>query len=137
MGQMLLGWCVVPHLVFSLLTEHTRFSASNGAKLYELAMKQDYLTGSAWAFGTKLMANHVWDGFIIMALLDDHKQQGTYLQVPHIGEQKDQPKAAMVAHNNWIVFNGQPDAVRHVCAKCMWIYEISGKFSKITPLDLR
>jgi hypothetical protein len=73
-GQMLLGWCVVLYLdFFPSLTDHNRFSASSAAKLYELAMKQDYLTGSAWAFSTKLTANHIWDGFIIAALLDDHK----------------------------------------------------------------
>jgi hypothetical protein len=64
-------------------------------------------------------------------------EQGTYLQVLHIGEQKDRFKAAMEACNSWIIFNGQPDAVRHVCAKCMQIYEIGGKLSEITPLYLR
>jgi hypothetical protein len=96
-------------------------------------MSEDYLKGSEWSFGTKLTTNHVWDGFIIAALLDDHQRHGTYLQVPHTGEQKDRFKVAMEVRSNWIVLNGQPDAVRHVCDKCMRIYRIDGEYRKIAP----
>lgn len=113
-GQMLLGW----------------FSASNAAKLYDMAMARDYLKGSKWPFGTKLTTNHVWDGFILAALLADHQRQGTCLQVPHTGEQKDRFKAAMESQNEHIVLYGQPGAVRHVCHKCMRVYEMDGEYRK-------
>ncbi|KAF8230269.1 hypothetical protein L208DRAFT_1476566 [Tricholoma matsutake] len=111
-GQMLLGW----------------FSASNAAKLYDMAMARDYLKGSEWPFGTKLTTNHVWDGFILAALLADHQWQGTCLQVPHTGEQKDRFKAAMESQNEHIVLYGQPGAVHHVCHKCMCVYEMDGEY---------
>jgi hypothetical protein len=95
-----------------------------------MAMKRDYLAGTVWAFGTKLTTNHVWDGFVIAALLDDHQRQGTYLQVPHVGEQKDRFKAAMETRNTQIILSGQLDAVQHVCDKCMRIYQMDGEYSK-------
>ena len=42
--------------------------------------------------------------------------------VPHTGLQADRFKAAMEERNEWIVLNGQPDAVRHVCDRCMRIF---------------
>lgn len=88
--------------------------------------------GSKWPFGTKLTTNHIWDGFTIAALLDNHQWQGTHLQVPHIGEQKDRFKAAMEERNNQIVLFGQPDAVCHICDKCMCIYQMDSEYRKTT-----
>jgi hypothetical protein len=96
-----------------------------------MALADAYLEVSGWPFGTKLTTNHVWDGFIIWALLDDHNQQGTHLQVLHTGEQKDWFKSAMEARNTWIALNDQPDAVHHVCDKCMCIYHMDGEYCTI------
>ncbi|KAF8240956.1 hypothetical protein L208DRAFT_1463092 [Tricholoma matsutake] len=111
-GQMLLGW----------------FSASNTAKLYDMALAGNYLQTSNWPLGTKLTTYHVWDTFIISALLDDHEKQDTVLQVPHTGDQKDRFKDAVEKHNNKFVLHGQPDAVKHVCNKCMCVFFMDGEY---------
>ena len=59
--------------------------------------------------------NHVWDAFVILGLLEDAIFRGKLLVVPHTGLQADRFKAAMEERNEWIVLNGQPDAVRHIC----------------------
>lgn len=92
------------------------------------------LQKSEWSFGTKLTTDHVWDGFIISALLKDHKEMGTILRVPQTGDQKDRFKSAMEARNNRIVLNGQPDAVRHVCDKCMRIYQMGGEYRRFIQI---
>ncbi|KAF8059881.1 hypothetical protein FPV67DRAFT_1453519 [Lyophyllum atratum] len=93
-SQMLLGW----------------FSASNAARLYEMALTvQQHPTRGDWQFGGELTTKHVWDAFIISALLDDHQSQNTILQVPHTGDQKDRFNTAMVDRNNKFILTGQPD----------------------------
>ena len=87
-----------------------------------------YLQENDWPFGSKLTTNHVWDAFIIWALLNNHQHNNTTLQVPHIGDKKDHFKAGMEERNKRIIFYGQPDAVRHVCNKCCRIFEIDGRY---------
>ena len=63
------------------------------------------------------------------SLLEDHEMQGTYLEVPHGGDQCVRFKAAMEERNKRIILQGQPKAVRHVCNKCMCVFEMDdGKF---------
>lgn len=52
--------------------------------------------------------------------------QGTYLEVPHRGDQCVCFKAAMEERNKRMVLQGQPEAVRHVCNKCMRVFEMDG-----------
>ena len=110
-----------------------RFSASNVAKLYDMALAGDYLQTSNWPLGTKLTMYHIWDAFIISTLLKDHERQDTVLQVPHTGDQKDQFKDVMEECNNRFVLYGQPDAMRHVCNKCMYVFFMDGKYHELHP----
>ena len=48
-----------------------------------------------------------------------------------MGEQKDRFKGAMEEHNNWIILNGQPDAVHHICDKCMRVYQMDVEYRKV------
>lgn len=93
-----------------------------------LADQEDYLSG--WPMTDSLNTTQVWDGIVIMGLLEDHTSQGTLLEVPHTGSQADRFKKAMRDRNTRIALNGQPDAVRHTCDKCMRIYDIEGGESR-------
>jgi hypothetical protein len=56
------------------------------------------------------------------------------LRVPHIGSQADRFKLAMEERNNWIILNGQPDAVRHACDCCIRIFLMpDGNFGENSP----
>jgi hypothetical protein len=108
-----------------LLTLHVRrVSATNCARTYELAQarRDSGELHEDWQFGSKLTTEHVWDAFVILALLEDHEKQGTRLQVPHIGKQKDRFTAEMAQRNERIVRDGQPE-IAHYCNKCMRTYE--------------
>ena len=98
-----------------------------------MALAGDYLQTSNWPLGTKLMMYHIWDTFIISALLEDHERQDTVFQVPHTGDQKDRFKDTMEERNNRFVLYGQPDAVRHVCDKCMHVFFMDGKYHELHP----
>ncbi|KAF8811761.1 hypothetical protein BYT27DRAFT_7231609 [Phlegmacium glaucopus] len=118
-SQMLLGW----------------FSATNAARQYELALadQSNYLSG--WPLGGLLNTKHVWDGFTVVSLLDDHITQGTVLHAPHTGSQTDRFKSALRERNKRIALNGQPDAVRHCCDKCMRVYDLeNGESRKVQAI---
>jgi hypothetical protein len=103
---------------------------SNAARLYNTTLtNKHHLQHDEWKFGVKLTTNHVWDAFIIFALLEDCDKQKKILRVPHSGEQDNRFKEAMEARNRRIILLGQPDAVRHACNKCMRVFEIDGKYS--------
>ncbi|KIJ92346.1 hypothetical protein K443DRAFT_113758, partial [Laccaria amethystina LaAM-08-1] len=105
-NQMLLGW----------------FSASNAAHLYTITLSEDeYLVSCG--LSDRPTTDHVWDAFVILSLLEDHVSQGTLLTVPHTGNQCDWFKVAMEDRTSWIIMQGQPNAVQHVCDKCMRIFE--------------
>ena len=112
-----------------------RFSATNACHHYKLTLADqgNYLFG--WPLNDSLNTEHVWDGIVISALLDDHARQGTLLQVPHTGTQADRFKRAMRDRNTRIALNGQPDAVCHACDKCMQIYDLeNGESRTSNPL---
>ncbi|KAJ7605847.1 hypothetical protein DFH06DRAFT_1348440 [Mycena polygramma] len=96
-------------------------SATNCSRTYDMALsgqeEQDFAAGG-WQFGCVLTTDHVWDGFVLLTLLDYHERNGTCLQVPHTGEQKDRFTAAMSARNVEVIVHGQ-DVVDHCCDKCM------------------
>ena len=94
-----------------------------------LADQGDYLSG--WPLTDSLNTAQVWDGIVIFGLLEDHTTQGTLLQVPHTGSQADRFKEAMCNRNTRIALNGQPDAVRHTCDKCMRIYDLESGESRM------
>jgi hypothetical protein len=112
-----------------------RFSATNACHLYKLTLADqgNYLSG--WPLNDSLNTEHVWDGIVISALLEDHARQGTLLQVPHTGTQADRLKQAMRNLNTRIALNGQPYAVCHACDKCMRIYDLeNGESRTSNPL---
>jgi hypothetical protein len=81
-----------------------------------------------------LTTNHIWDGFVILSLIEDAVVCSRLLRVPHIGSQADRFKLAMEERNNRIILNGQPDAVWHACDRCMRIFLMpDGNFGKNSP----
>ena len=80
--------------------------------MYELALSQDgyqQIDQGPWRFAARLTTEHVWDAFVILFLLKDHERQGTILDVPHIGLQKDWFSSAMKTRNERIICYGQPE----------------------------
>ena len=71
---------------------------------------------------SQLNTDHVWDSVIILALLRDKESNHSRLEVPHEGKQKDRFTLAMEERNKSIIHEGQPNAVRHACDKCLRIY---------------
>ena len=114
------------------ILKYLRFSATNTAQLYDLTLSENLTYLDGWSLGGQLTTKHIWDGFSVVSLVDDHKTQGTLLHIPHTGSQSDHFKTAMEERNKWIIMEGQPNAVCHTCKKCMCIYKREdGEFSKI------
>ena len=67
-----------------------------------------------------LTMEHVWDGFVILALLEDYQHHSQTLEVPHTGAQKDRLTAALQAWNIRFRVRGQHE-LRHYCKKCLRI----------------
>jgi hypothetical protein len=117
----------------------SRFSASNTSRVYEASMDHGYFQPSEWGLSNRLTTNQVWDAFVILSLLEVGIFRGRLLKVPHTGPQSDRFKAAMEERNEWIVLNGhwQPDAVRHVCDRCMHIFLMpDGSFRECSYRDV-
>ena len=66
-------------------------SASNCAATY--LHTHDIKEGShlpeTWLFQPKLNTKNIYDGFVLLALLEDHQRHSSILSVPHEGEQSD------------------------------------------------
>jgi hypothetical protein len=109
-----------------------RFSATNSSRLYDYTMTdRTYFQPSEWGLSNRLTTNHIWDGFVILSLMEDAVVCSRLLRVPHIGSQADRFKLAMEERNNRIILNGQPDAVRHACDRCMRIFSMpDGSFGE-------
>ncbi|KAJ7921546.1 hypothetical protein B0H13DRAFT_2415239, partial [Mycena leptocephala] len=67
-------------------------SATNAARVYDsyLSKPESRPTYKDWppSHSFKLRTEHVWDGFLILSLLEDHEERTKILRVPHDGEQK-------------------------------------------------
>ncbi|KAF8799392.1 hypothetical protein BYT27DRAFT_7227884 [Phlegmacium glaucopus] len=96
-------------------------SATNCTRQYNLT-----LTNSeppvGWPFGFSVTTEQVWDGFVILALLEDCQQRFKVLKVPHTGAQKDRFTVALQRRNLCFCLHGQPES-RHYCYKCLRIYK--------------
>lgn len=79
----------------------------------------------SWKFKGKLDGKNVAHAFILLALLEDHQQRNTILQVPHGGLQSERYKVAMHERNDRIRLYGQPE-LRHRCQKCVREYVNDG-----------
>jgi hypothetical protein len=120
-GLMLILWCVRMVLgMVAFLTVRIRTSATNGARIYNTCLSQPENQPENW-FSSELRTEHVWDGFCLISLLEDHSRRGSILTVPHSGLQKDRFKAAMGARNVLIQQAGQEE-YGHACKKCVRIW---------------
>jgi hypothetical protein len=69
----------------------------------------------------ELDSDHVYDGFLILSLLEEHISHHSTLTVPHTGLQKDRFTAAVQARNAQMRLYCQPE-IRHYCTKCLRVY---------------
>ncbi|KAJ6525243.1 hypothetical protein DFH09DRAFT_936833 [Mycena vulgaris] len=108
-------------------------STTNSARVYDSSLSQpeNFPEHPDW-MGTsfKLRPEHVWDGFIILTLLEDYAGRGETLQVPHTGDQRDRFTAAMEERNMHIQLCGQPEW-GHYCTKCLCVWDENGKLTKV------
>ena len=96
-----------------------RTSATNCARLYNV-MFANHTPPDGW-FGFTVTPDHVWDGFVLLALLEDCESRHQRLILPHTGLQRDCFHHAMHSRNLRFRLYHQPES-RHYCSKCMRIY---------------
>jgi hypothetical protein len=80
-------------------------SATNGARVYgtSLSQPENFPNHPDWIdTSINLRHEHVWDGFIILTLLEDLAARSETLRVPHTGDQQDRFTTAMEEHNTHI-----------------------------------
>ena len=76
-------------------------------------------------------SDHVWDGFMLLALLEDCQRRLTRLLLPHTGAQKDRFKEAIHARNVRFRLYSQPTR-RHHCSKCLRLFPLpNGGYRKV------
>ena len=68
-----------------------------------------------------LHTEEVWDGFVLLSLLDDHAHCSMHLVVPHNSDQKDQFSHTMRDHTQWIIIHGQEE-LPHACDTCICLF---------------
>jgi hypothetical protein len=134
--------CLIKTLCEECSSHLPRFSASNASRVYRTTLSNPtYSQPSDWGLSNNLTTNQVWDSFVILSLLEDGVRRGRLLSVSHMGDQADRFKPAMEERSRWIVLNGQPGAVRHVCDLCMRVFlQPDGSLSAcplISPLQMR
>ncbi|KDQ59117.1 hypothetical protein JAAARDRAFT_57079 [Jaapia argillacea MUCL 33604] len=105
-------------------------SATNCARLSNLSLSQGAEPSSEWQFGFSLTSKEVWDGFVILALLEDQQSRGGRLVVPHSGGQRARFTDAVRACNQRMRLYSQP-AVTHFCDKCVRRYDNGRKVSVV------
>ena len=92
-------------------------SATNCARLYNSALSGNRKPPPSWKFGFTLDSDHVWNGFMILCLLEDLTPRKQTLIVPHTGLDSDRYKAAMQVRNHRMRLYSQPE-LRHYCNRC-------------------
>jgi len=115
-----------------MLTNSYRKSATNCARSYSLALAGSGTIPDGWPFKPALKGDHVYNGFIIASLLEDHRERHGILTVPHNGEHEDRFKQAIRDHNIRIKLYGQPE-ILHACEKCARLYPEQNKCEFVTP----
>lgn len=70
-----------------------------------------------------LTSDHVWDGFILLALLEDCERHRNLLIIPHGGNQNERLKDVMRTRNRRIQLYGHEEFRRHYCKKCTRMYK--------------
>lgn len=100
-------------------------SATNCARLYDITQAhRPALCDVDWQFSTTLSTEQVWDGFTILALLEDARSRNTQLVVSHNGHQQDRFFAAMRARTERIVVFGHEE-LPHACDSCVRLFTSS------------
>jgi hypothetical protein len=67
--------------------------------MYNLTLSKGQQAPPDWAFNFELSSDNIYDGFVILSLLEDHTRHHDTLKVPHTGLQKDCLHAAMKGQN--------------------------------------
>ncbi|KAG2034597.1 hypothetical protein BDR03DRAFT_802478, partial [Suillus americanus] len=98
-------------------------SATNCARLYNIALRLGKEAPQDYPVRFVLTSDHVWDGFILLALLEDCECHHTLLIVPHCGNQNEHLKDVMRARNQRIQLYGHEEFRRHYCKKCTRMYK--------------
>ena len=98
-------------------------SASNCAATYLHThnIKEGSHLPETWLFQPKLNTKNIYDGFVLLALLEDHQRHSSILSVPHEGEQSDWFKIVMQDRNHRVRLYGQDERL-HWCEKCVQGY---------------
>jgi hypothetical protein len=92
-------------------------SATNCARLYNSSLSSSQAFPSGWSFGSELKSDHVYNGFMILSLMEDATTRREQLVIPHAGLDKDRFKQAIQARNTRMRLYNQPE-IRHYCKKC-------------------
>jgi len=92
-------------------------SATNCARLYGSSLSSSQAFPPGWSFGSKLKSDHVYNGFMILSLMEDATTRREELVIPHAGLDKDRFKQAVQARNTRMRLYSQPE-IRHYCRKC-------------------
>ncbi|KIM40257.1 hypothetical protein M413DRAFT_413786 [Hebeloma cylindrosporum] len=98
-------------------------SATNCARTYSAAYEEKL--PQDWPYKASLKGDHIYDGFVIISLLEDHSTRNAILTVPHHGDQAKRFTEAIRARNARMRLYGQPE-ILHCCDICMRMYEQPG-----------
>ncbi|KAJ7877878.1 hypothetical protein B0H13DRAFT_1631479 [Mycena leptocephala] len=100
-------------------------SATNCARIYDtcLSKPENRPDHPDWPpeRSFKLRMEHVWDGFLLLSLLEDYEERKAVLCVPNTGGQSDRFTEAIRERNERIRLCGQPEWSHH-CDKCMRVW---------------
>jgi hypothetical protein len=116
---------LIIQIFFADVPNH-RKSATNCARTYGVTYGQN--EGNLprdWPYTASLKGDHIYDGFLIISLLEDHSTRNSILTVPHHGDQAKRFTEAIRARNARMRLYGQPE-ILHCCDVCMRIYEKPG-----------
>ncbi|KAJ7353282.1 hypothetical protein DFH08DRAFT_987489 [Mycena albidolilacea] len=112
-------------------------SATNAARVYDtcLSKPENRPDHKDWppTRSFKLRTEHVWDGFLILSLLEDYVERNEILEVPHTGEQNVRFNNAIRKRNARFRLCGQPEWA-HYCDKCMRVWKDGDGLKKLHVL---
>lgn len=86
----------------------------------------DQQTLNTWPFSFAVRTEYVWDGFVILGLLQDCLRFDLLLDVPHTGDQRDRFTAAMQERNTRIQQYGLGQTAHH-CDRCTRFYDFTNE----------
>lgn len=107
----------------SIYTRTSAFGCVQAQRALQHASSHPHLPVN-WQFDDGLRVREVWNGFILLCLLEDCEQRSTRLHVPNSGSARDRFKSAIQARNTHIHINGQPEKM-HRCDDCTRYYDFA------------